>query len=138
MLYYSHSFFLIEYLYQCFIAMCMMQFVECSIQVIAQQYRIIACFKCRQPFFCLERQKGRSKHAGERSLGSIIGFAERHMLAMLCDEFGRGVEEVLQGAEELDYNWIGLSSSKNSHSLRNQSPGGGWGFFYGVRFIAIL
>ena len=60
------------------------------------------------------------------------------MLAMLCDEFGRGVEEVLQGAEELDYNWDGLSYSKNSHTLAQSKPGKGWGFFYGARFIAIL
>ena len=51
MLYYNHSFFLIEYLYQPFIAMSMMKFVERHIQVIALHHWIIACFECRKPFF---------------------------------------------------------------------------------------
>ena len=77
----------------------MAKFLKCHIQLIAQLYRIIMCLECRELFFCLERQKGRSKHAGERGLGCIIGFAKRCLFTMLCDEFGGGVEEVQQGAE---------------------------------------
>jgi hypothetical protein len=72
----------------------MVEFVECSIQVIAQHHRIIARFECRELFFCRKRDKGRGKHAGERGLGCVIGFVNGCVLTMLCDEFCRGVEEV--------------------------------------------